>query len=45
MDQRGATGEEAELRRWECERTQRVVLGDREAGEAEWSVAAKCLKV
>lgn len=39
MDQRSATGEEAELRRLECVRTQRVVLGDKEAGEAEeWSV-------
>lgn len=42
MDQRGGTGEtgeEAELGRLECVRTQRVVVGEWEAGEAEeWSV-------
>lgn len=35
MDQRGGTGEEAELGRLDCVRTQRVVLGEGEAGKAE----------
>lgn len=39
MDQRGATGEEAELGRLECVRIRRVILGEWEAGEdEEWNM-------